>query len=234
MSSTKDTSWIHTTLRSWIISKKLEPGEKLIQLRIADELKVSRTPVVKALHKLASEGLVDNIPQRGFFVHHLTIKELYELFILRESLEKIVIRDVAQNIKKNDLIKINSIFREFKPNKNIDSSKYRIKDQQFHQLFFDICTNTLAKNINDSYQVLNKTFLSGLVRPPEETLKEHRTIIDAIKKGDVQGASRAISVHDNKSTHRILNIINGMNSLGIDPSKTKIGNINFGLNELKK
>ena len=200
MTPNRDTSWIHSTLRNWIISKKLEPGEKINQLKIADELKVSRTPVVKALHKLATEGLVDNLPQRGFYVHHLTIKELYELFILRESLEVIVIRDVAKNRRSNDLKKIKYFFKEFINVAEIDTEKYREQDKQFHNILFDICTNELAKRINDNYQVLNKTFLSGLVRSPKETIKEHLKIINAIEKRDIQLASQAIAIHDGNST----------------------------------
>ena len=103
MSEVKSTAWIHMTLRNWIMQQKLMPGEKIMQGSIAEELEVSRTPVVKALHKLETEGLVDNFPQRGFYVHKLTMKELYELFILRESLEKIVIIDVTRSIQTKQL-----------------------------------------------------------------------------------------------------------------------------------
>jgi len=227
MNDLKTTEEIHDILRNWILDGKLLPGEKLNQIKISEELNVSRTPVVKALHKLATEGMVDSFPQRGFFIHHLSLKELYDLFILRESLEKIVIQDIIDNLSEKDLARMEGVFKQFINSKGIDIKTYRTKDRQFHNLLFELCSNKFAKRINESFQILNRTFLSGLVRPPEDTLGEHLRIIAALKKKDKQEAILSIGDHDSTTLKRISQIMKGMQEFGIDPARTNIGDVSF-------
>jgi len=227
MNDLKNTAWIHLTLRDWIMQQKLLPGEKIMQGSIAEELEVSRTPVVKALHKLETEGLVDNFPQRGFYVHKLTMKELYELFILRESLEKIVIIDVTKSIQAKQLKILESIFMPFKAAGKIDEEKYRIADQKFHNMLFDLCSNTLVTRINETFQVINRTLLSGLIRPAEETLVEHMEVVEAIKNGDVDRARKAIEKHDRNTNDQIQKTLHDIQRLGINPAEIYVGEVSF-------
>ena len=59
-----------------ILANQFAPNQRINQSQLATELGVSRTPVIKALHMLVAEGLLDNIPNKGFYIHKLTIKEL--------------------------------------------------------------------------------------------------------------------------------------------------------------
>jgi len=225
MSEPQSIEYIHNIIRGWILENKIEPGKKINQIKIAEELKVSRTPIVKALHKLATEGLVDNIPQRGFFVHQITLKELHELFILRESLEKIIICDIVERLTKKEIRDLEMFFIEFTKVNAIDVKKYSLKDQQFHTKLFELSNNSLVKKINETFQVLNRTFLSGLVRPPKDTLPEHLKIIETLKMKDVQGAVKIISEHDGNTQQRLLQIMDGMNELGINTARAHVGDI---------
>ena len=75
---------IYTILKSMIIERKLTPGTKIVQDKIAEELGVSRTPLVNALKKLEHEKLVASIPRKGFFVRLFSKQELVQIFELRE------------------------------------------------------------------------------------------------------------------------------------------------------
>lgn len=225
--SEKSTSWIHHTLRSWILQQKLPPGIKINQPKLAKELDVSRTPVVKALHKLETDGLVDNIHQKGFYVHKLTVKELYELFLLRESLEKIVVSDLAKNITDKNLRILDSLFSKFSNKSNYDIKKYRETDQKFHTLLFEFSGNEIAKKINENYQVLNRTLLGGLIRPPEVTLNEHLSIINAIKNRDEKTVVKAMGLHDNKTIQIIHKTIIKLEELGMQSSEVFVDDITF-------
>lgn len=216
---------IHDLIRSWILENKLEPGKKINQNEIAKGLKVSRTPVVKALHKLATEGLVDTVFQKGFFVHQITIKELYEVFLLREAMEKIVISEIADKLTHKNIKELEIIFAEFKSQSNIDVKKYAVKDQHFHTKLLEFSSNELVKKINDSYQILNRTFVCGLVRPPEETLPEHLKIIEALKNKDVEQAIKIIGDHDSKTHKKILRLMKDLSELKIYDSRTQVENI---------
>jgi len=90
----KNTLSAYNQIKKLIIEKKIQPGEKINQNALAKQLKISRTPIVKALHKLETQGLVDNIPDKGFYVHKLSILEWFDLIVLREALDRIVINEI--------------------------------------------------------------------------------------------------------------------------------------------
>ncbi|MBK7550906.1 MAG: GntR family transcriptional regulator [Syntrophaceae bacterium] len=78
---------VYGKLKSMIVDRRLEPGDKILQEKLARELGVSRTPLMCALKKLEQEKLVRAIPRRGFYVRLFTRDEILEAFELREVLE---------------------------------------------------------------------------------------------------------------------------------------------------
>jgi len=95
---------VYTSLRSAILSGRLDPGERLTEEHLAEELRVSRTPVREALHKLESEGLIKPLETRGFIVSRDSKEEVEELFELRSVLEGYALRIIC-GMTSNDLLK---------------------------------------------------------------------------------------------------------------------------------
>ena len=78
---------VFETLREAIINQTLKPGERLMEIQLAEEMGVSRTPVREAIRKLELEGLVVMVPRKGAYVAGISMKDIHEVYELRSALE---------------------------------------------------------------------------------------------------------------------------------------------------
>jgi DNA-binding GntR family transcriptional regulator len=204
----------YAILKNLIIERKLLPGEKIPQEKLARDLGISRTPLVGALKYLEQEKLVESIPRRGFFVRLFSKEEMAGIFELREVLEGLAARRAAAKISDSQIKKLNSFFMQFVGQTNISDVKaYAREDRQFHNYVIDVGAKEFLKSIlqttniiSFSYQVLNS---EGLVRPPNETIPEHLAVIKAISKRDPDSAEELMRQHFKKSIAHIRREING-------------------------
>jgi DNA-binding GntR family transcriptional regulator len=234
----KTTSWVYRQIRELIIDKRLPPGSKINQNAMAGEMRISRTPVVNALHKLESEGLVDNVPHTGFFVHQITVKELLDLFALREALDTMIVTELVATVSDEEIRRLARLFEPFRGDgggraergarggrggkgqgTTIDTERYRRADIRFHFTMLELCANTLARKVNENFQVFNRSFMGGLVRPPEETLPEHQAIIDALRSRNLAQARAAVVAHNNGTKAVLQELVVNMRKIGVDPEK---------------
>lgn len=220
------TSDIYELIRKRIFDKKIPMSSKINQSKLADEFGVSRTPVVKALHKLEAEGLVDNIPQKGFYVHKLNIKEIADLYAILEGLNSILFLGISEVIRSKHLKMCEDIFAPF-DNKWTQKKreKYMKADQTFHNFLWDLCQNNMAKHIYSTFQVFNRAAIGGLLREPEETLPEHLSIIASLKLKDFESAKQKMIEHFAKTRRKLRKIISGLSKLGVQPASISLEEI---------
>ena len=204
----------YSILKNMIIERKLLPGQKIPQEKLARDLGISRTPLIGALKFLEQEKLIESVPRRGFFVRLFSKEEMVYIFELREVLEGLAARRAASKITDAQIIKLNSFFKLFAKQKNISDVKgYAREDRRFHNFVIDVGAKELLKSIlqttniiSFSYQVLHS---EGLVRPPNETIKEHCAVIEAIKARDSESAEDLMRLHFKKSLAHLRREING-------------------------
>ena len=214
------TNSIYKLILNRLISNEIPQGSKINQRRLSEDLKVSRTPLVKALHKLETQGLVESVHDKGFYVHKLTIKDLLDLFILRESLDAIVISELSDTIKPEQIADLEAMFEGFDERElPIASEAYWKADSKFHKLLFSFCQNDLVVKINDNFQILNRSLIAGLLRSPVETLTEHRDIIKALKSKNREAARVAAISHVERTRVFLEEVVQRLRHLGIDPRK---------------
>ncbi|HEX5682093.1 MAG TPA: GntR family transcriptional regulator [Desulfobacterales bacterium] len=187
-------------LKSMIIERQLLPGDKIPQERLAEELGISRTPLINALKFLEHEKLVQSIPRRGFFVRLFDKAEMISIFELRELLEGLSARRACQNITDRGIEQLKGFFRQFAGMKDIaDIKAYAREDRRFHNLLTGIGAKEFLKSILETYNIISfsyQTVLSeGLVRSPNETIHEHLAIIEAISNRDADSAERLMRRH---------------------------------------
>ncbi|PWJ56867.1 DNA-binding GntR family transcriptional regulator [Dyadobacter jejuensis] len=193
-------------LKRQILEGELEKGEKLVQERIAEQLGVSRMPLHKAFQMLESEFLVEAIPRRGYFVKKFEFQELIDAFECREVLEGLAARRLAlQDDHRQIAQELFDIFQPFVHQKEVDVEAYRIADQLFHNMVRQKSDNVVLKKLDALGNYLKMTFSLGLVRTPEQTLPEHLSIIEAIRKGDGTGAEELIKAHARKTIQILVN-----------------------------
>jgi len=213
------TKRIYEKILHLIVEKQLPSGGKINQNKLANQLRSSRTPVVKALHLLEAQGLVDSITDRGFFVHELSMLELLELFTLREALDSIIVFELIETITPEQIQQLDDLIAVFERTaEQADEEDYRKCDQDFHRLLLEFSRNTLVKRINEYFQIYNRCFVVGLLRNPRETLPEHRRLFDALKKRDRDEARDAMAVHIANTKIFLQELVKRLQQIGIDPS----------------
>jgi len=187
-------------LKNMIISRKLLPGEKIPQEKLAQDLGISRTPLVSALKYLEKEKLVEAIPRRGFYVRLFTKEEMISIFELREVLEGLAARRAAHNIRDSQIKKLHEFFKQFQESTDIiDIKGYATEDRRFHNFVTGIGAKEFLGSILENYNIISYSYqlvsLEGLVRPPNETIHEHRAIIEAISNRDADSAEDLMRLH---------------------------------------
>ena len=89
---------VFNTLRQAILRGEMEPGERLMEIQLAQQLGVSRTPIREAIRKLELEGLVIMIPRKGAEVAHITEKDMKDVLEVRSTLEELVVELAIKNV----------------------------------------------------------------------------------------------------------------------------------------
>lgn len=213
------TEGVYQAIRKRIFENDLGNNKKINQNAIAEELGVSRTPVVKALHMLEVEGLVDSIPNRGFAVHETTLRELADIYTLRQCLEMVAATDAAEHATPEDFDKLESFFTPFVGRDTADWNEYVKANCNFHHMLISLCANVLIHRINETLQVMERAFAVGMIRPPKETLQEHLDIVAALRSRNPAQAQEAVRTHMETTKARLQNTTRHMRALGIDPLK---------------
>lgn len=196
-------------LRDAIREGILEPGERLMEITIAEELGVSRTPVREAIRKLELEGFVIMMPRRGTYVAELSIRDVNEVFEIRTSLEQLASKLAAERITNEELETLQRLLVEiggYIEDNNIE--KIVETDMRFHDLLYEASRNSrLVGVINNLREQLTRFRTASMSYPGrlKETLKEHRTMVEAISKGNANEAGKAAKYHMVKSEQALLN-----------------------------
>ena len=199
---------VYKRLREMILRKKLKPGEKLLQEKLAAELGVSRTPLLKALQMLEYDYLVESIPRRGMYVKDYTVEEMIEIYEVREGIECIAIRLTTERINQTELRKLKAIWAPFIGQENIDEKAYRLADEKFHALLLEYSKNQILKKTYNRSVVAAVIIQMGLQRAPKETLIEHLDMIAAIEAGNAEKAELAMRNQLRKSKNKIASNFN--------------------------
>jgi DNA-binding GntR family transcriptional regulator len=187
-------------LKSMITERQLLPGDKIPQEKLAEELGISRTPLVNSLKLLEQDKLVESIPRRGFYVRLFSKQELIAIFELREVLEGLAARRAAQHISDREIDHLGRFFKPFTGGGDIsDIRGYAREDRRFHNFLADIGAKEFLKSILETYNIISFSYqwvsTEGLVRSPNETVCEHLAIIDAISRRDGDAAEHLMRRH---------------------------------------
>lgn len=192
-------------IKSMILNRKLLPGQKIPQEKLAQELGISRTPLVSALKYLEQEKLVAAKPRRGFFVRLFTVDEMINIFELREVLDGLAARRAATFISATEIEKIQGFFQPFAGQAAIKDIKgYAKEDRRFHKFVIAIGAKEFLKSMLDTYNLISYSYQlvasEGLVRPPDETIHEHMAMIAAICDRDGETAEELMRTHFKRTT----------------------------------
>jgi len=195
---------IYAQLRALIVERKILPGERIPPDHLAREMGVSRTPVLNALKRLAQERVVECFSRRGIYVRRFTKREMARLFAVREVLEGLAARLAAGRIERNEVDRLAASFRGFEgaPTPAL-IRRYVQRDRAFHARLVEVASNEQLTAAVDSVHMMFYIYQAGLVRPPAETLPEHRAILEALRRRDPDASETAMRLHIRRSLEQL-------------------------------
>ncbi len=196
------------SLREAIRSGVLQPGERLMEIQLAEELGVSRTPVREAVRKLELEGYVIMMPRRGTYVADLSIRDINEVFEIRTSLESLASGLAAERITEEELERLQRLLVSIGTHiSSGDMEQIVATDTEFHELLYQASRNQrlvgIISNLREQLTRFRTTSMSFPGRLTA-TLEEHREIVEAIAQGDVRAARKAAERHMERSEQTLL------------------------------
>ena len=184
-------------LRQRIFARELEPGSWIDELRIAEALGISRTPLREALKVLAAEGLVTMKVRRGAYVTEVNEKDLRDVYHLLALLESDAARVVAQRGTDEHMAQIQALHQDLE-NATQDRDRFFQVNEAFHSLLLQIADNRWRDQmVADLRKVMklnrhNSLFKEGRI---EQSLAEHRAIVDALLARQPELAAERMSAH---------------------------------------
>lgn len=190
---------VHEHLRDEIISGRLTPGAELHEVALAGSLGVSRGPIREALGRLATEGLVTIAPRRGAVVRALSSEEFIEAYQVREALEMMAVRLAVPKLGTENLADMERLIEAMASRAEDDDVQGFFElNTEFHQRFFEVAGNRM---LADLYRQLRGQIDRHRLRSLElrgdlwRSIAEHRAILSAAEKGDVEQAVQLASDH---------------------------------------
>jgi DNA-binding GntR family transcriptional regulator len=205
---------VYQAIKTMVANRQLTPGTKIFQDKLAQELGVSRTPLVNALKKLEHEKLITAIPRRGFFVRVISKEEMIQVFELREVLEGLAARRAAAQLSDAQAARLRNFFASFSDtDAGLNLTQYAEEDRRFHKYLIHIGGTDMLASILETYNVLTFSYqsekASGLIRAPQETLHEHRAIIRGLCDRDPERAEAAARQHLVNTAKRLRQELSG-------------------------
>jgi DNA-binding GntR family transcriptional regulator len=202
---------VFESLREAIIAGKLGPGERLMEIQMAEEMGVSRTPVREAIRKLELEGLVVMIPRKGAYVAGLSLKDIADVFEIRGALEGLAAELAAERITEEELEELERYL--IKISEEIESGdldKVVATDTDFHSLIYKASRNhRLSQIINNLREQIQRFRTTSLSYPGRMkiALEEHRKIVEAISMRDGELARKIAQEHIENAENSMMSMV---------------------------
>ncbi len=202
---------VYEKLKRMIIEGKLRPGEQVKQIQLAEELNVSRTPLINALQRLVSENYVEYHPQRGYGIRKFNLEEMNQLHRVREACEGVAAYDACNWITDEQVKELRALFEPFLEVSDWEPEvmrRYQEADLAFHQRIIEISNNPFIKQALDHLGILYFTYQWGLLQSPATGIKDHLLIIHHLSARDHQAARAAMEKHLMKGRENIAHYFN--------------------------
>ncbi len=190
---------VFKTLRDAILRGNLKPGERLMEMHLAEELGVSRTPIREAIRMLEQEGLAITIPRKGAQVAGMTEKDLYDVLEIRDALDELAVSKACEKVNKKSLSKLAEAMRDFE--KSVASGNVRAivsSDEQFHDVIYAMTDNPKLVNIVSNLREQMYRYRYEYVKDNadyRQLVSEHTCIVDGLRRQDKEYVKSVMHTH---------------------------------------
>lgn len=185
---------VYEDLRNAIFEGRLKPGQRILQEELAGSLGVSRTPIREALQKLEAEGFVDVKAGKGLIVRRFQVEDIKDTYMVRGLLEPKAIELAVSRITDDQIAALEELQSRIEQLVDRGSQDELVDlNRRFHSLIFEACG---SKRLSSTIQALRNSYprygFSIFISHAEQSLREHREILDAIRARDTE---RAVAAH---------------------------------------
>jgi DNA-binding GntR family transcriptional regulator len=217
---------VYRLLWDRILDRRLHPGEKLSDIRLSDELGVSRTPVREALNRLAQDGIVKAEPNRGFYIASFSAQDIEEIYDLRAALEATALRDSAPHLDRamlhdalEELLAIERQYAEARTDEEslAAAAAFLERDHEFHRALVEQAGNSrLTATVEGLWAQISVFQKAGTHRRDwtEMAIAHHRAIIAALLDNDVDRAVAELKHHIEAVKGRVIEDLGPENNEG--------------------
>lgn len=190
---------VFNTLRQAILTGELKPGERLMEIHLANKLGVSRTPIREAIRKLELEGLVTMIPRRGAEVAQITEKSMNDVLEVRRAMDALCVELACDRITPEELEQLRRTCDGFEAAvKTKDVKRIAQADVALHDIIVHATGNQrliqLVNNLSEQMYRYRFEYIKDTSQH-ERLVEEHRIIYESIVRKDKETASQAAKTH---------------------------------------
>ncbi len=190
---------VFENLRDAILTGKLAPGARLMEIQLAETLGVSRTPVREAMKRLEQEDFIEVVPRKGAYVKELNIKDIFDVLELRYLLEGFAAQYAAQNMTAFDIKTMQKSLDDFERAVNDQDKTALIEsDSTFHDTIYSVSKNAKLKetirNLQEQFYRFRTIYFNEYTNY-QEIIDGHRQILAAIESRDGERAKQIVQAH---------------------------------------
>ena len=199
------------TLREAILNGELKPGERLMELQLAETIGASRTPIREAIRMLEQEGLAVTIPRKGAEVAKMTEKDMEDVLEIRLSLEGLAVRLSCEKITPAALLELKVAMEDFEVKTRSGQFVEMAKaDVKFHEILYKASNNPklqqLLNNLREQMYRYRVEYLKDDSIYPR-LIEEHQKMYDALKSKDSKLAESYVERHLHNQAEAVKKII---------------------------
>lgn len=197
---------VFNTLRQGILKGDLKPGERLMEIHLADKLGVSRTPIREAIRMLELEGLVTMVPRKGAEVARISKQDLQDVLDVRKVLDSLATRLACERITDEQKEELKEAAENFvKATKDKDATTIAAADVAFHDVILKASANKrLIQMVNNLAERIYRYRLEYIKEKKhhKQLIEEHAMILKYVLEGNSKEATRCAEIHiDNQEKH---------------------------------
>ena len=187
---------VYKALKDMILRGELKSGQKLQQENLAEQLGVSRTPLLTAFSKLEREMLIEILPRKGAYVRHFSKKELLDIYDIRVRMEPLGARKAAENASAEQIEDLRMRIEEFREaSERDDMGHITESDYRIHMEIMELSGNKFLYQMASSFNIIVIANLEGFPKDYHVSITEHERMFAAIKNGDADEAETAMREH---------------------------------------
>ncbi|MGN0161188.1 MAG: GntR family transcriptional regulator [Lachnospiraceae bacterium] len=203
---------VFNTLRQAILKGEMEPGERLMEIALANKLGVSRTPIREAIRKLELEGLVNMIPRKGAIVASISEKDMKDVLEVRITLEELAVTLAIQNMQTEDIETLKKAGKAFEDAViSRDIVNIVEADVMFHDIIYNKTGNNrliqIISNLREQMYRYRLEYIKD-ARTHSILISEHNDLVACMEKKDVDAAKKTIREHISNQERGIVRAIN--------------------------